>query len=112
MDVGTIIKTLRNEHHMTQEELGSKLNPPVNRQAVNKWETGRVENIKRSHIEQMAVLFGVKPSLFFDCDQDPDMVSTSDLKYALWGGENGMTDEQFREVMQFANFVKERDSKK
>ena len=46
MTMGTYIKQLREEMGISQEELGRSLNPPVNRAAVNKWETGQVENIK------------------------------------------------------------------
>lgn len=62
MTMGEYIKLLRKNCDLTQEELGQKLSPPVNRAAINKWETGQVENIKRSYIEQMSKLFGVKPS--------------------------------------------------
>ena len=46
----------------TQEKLGQSLNPPVNRAAINKWETGRVENIKRTYIEQLSDMFGIEPT--------------------------------------------------
>ena len=62
MTMGEYIKFLRNKREWTQEELGKKLNPPVERPAINKWESGKVENIKRTYIEQMANLFQVKPS--------------------------------------------------
>ena len=61
MEMGEYIKQLRNGLKLTQEELGQKLNPPVNRAAINKWEKGNVKNIKRSHIQQMAEIFGVSP---------------------------------------------------
>ena len=61
MTMGTYIKQLREEMGIYQEELGRSLNPPVNRAAVNKWETGQVENIKRTHIQQLAKKFGVSP---------------------------------------------------
>ena len=59
-----------------------------------------------------AKALGVTPDYILSGVEEEKQISTDELKYALWGGENGMTDEQFREVMQFANFVKERDSKK
>lgn len=62
MTMGEYIKQLRKNHDLTQEELGKKLDPPVNRAAINKWETGQVENIKRSYIEQMSKLFDIRPS--------------------------------------------------
>lgn len=59
MTMGTYIKKLRKEMGISQEELGKSLNPPVKKAAVNKWETGQVENIKRCHIEQMSVIFHI-----------------------------------------------------
>ena len=60
MTMGEYIKELRTGNNVygkkwTQEELGAALNPPVNRAAVNKWETGLVENIKRKHIQQRPI---------------------------------------------------------
>ena len=61
MTMGQYIKQLREDVGLSQEELGQSLIPPVNRAAVNKWETGQVENIKRTHIQQLAKKFGVPP---------------------------------------------------
>ena len=80
MNVGRVIKHLRRLNDLTQEELGHMLVPRVNRQAINKWETGRVENIKRSHIEQMAKIFGVKPSVFFDFEEETETLSEDEKK--------------------------------
>ena len=66
MTMGEYIKKLRSGNNIygkkwSQEELGAALKPPVNRAAVNKWETGLVENLKRTHIQQLAEMFGVSP---------------------------------------------------
>ena len=80
--MGENIKKLRSGNNIygrkwSQEELGAALNPPVNRAAVNKWETGMVENIKRTHIQQLAKMFGVTPSelMCFDDQIDSSKVS-------------------------------------
>ena len=82
MTMGEYIKKLRSGHNIygrkwSQEELGAALNPPVNRAAVNKWETGLVENIKRTHIQQLAKMFGVTPTelMCFDDQVDSSKVS-------------------------------------
>ena len=59
MTMGEYIKQLRLEHGWSQEELGKKVG--VNRAAVNKWEQGTVENIKRSTIKALSSVFGVSP---------------------------------------------------
>lgn len=77
MTMGMYIKTLREELHMSQEELGQRLEPKVNRAAVNKWETGQVENIKRCHIQQMSKIFGVPPTelMCFESKYDEIQIS-------------------------------------
>lgn len=59
MTMGEYIKQLRREHGWTMEELGKKVG--VNRAAVQKWENGTVENIKRSTIKELSRVFGVSP---------------------------------------------------
>lgn len=61
MKMGDFIREHRLLHGLTQEELGQMLSPKVNRQAVNNWERGRVDNIKRVHIGQLAQIFDVSP---------------------------------------------------
>ena len=47
MTMGEYIKQLRTEREWSQDELGKKVG--VNRAAVQKWEKGSVENIKRNY---------------------------------------------------------------
>ena len=82
MRTGEYIKRLRtgnNKHGKvyTQEELGQMLNPPVNRAAINKWEKGRVENIRRSYIEQLSEIFDIDPSelMCFESKYDESLIS-------------------------------------
>lgn len=70
MTMGEYIKQLRKDHDLTQEELGLKLTPTVNRAAINKWETGQVENIKRTYIKQMAKIFNVRPCELMCFDEE------------------------------------------
>jgi len=72
LDIGTYIKILRKEKNLSQEELGNMLIPSVNRGAVNKWETGKVENIKRTHIKQLAKIFNISP-VDLMCFEDDDI---------------------------------------
>ena len=83
MTMGEYIKKLRSGNNIygrkwSQEELGAALNPPVNRAAVNKWETGMVENIKRTHIQQLANLFGVTPCELMRFDDQIDSCKISE----------------------------------
>ena len=81
MRMGLYIKHLREQIKLTQEELGKMLDPPVNKAAVNKWETGRVENNKRTHIIQLSNIFNVKPEelMCFDEKMLAEEVKTIEL---------------------------------
>ena len=68
MPMAERIKELRIAAGLTQEELGEKLG--LQKSAIAKYENGRVENIKRSTIQAMAQLFGVKPSYILDFDDE------------------------------------------
>ncbi len=54
--MGERIKRLRLEKNLTQEELASKFG--LKRAAINKYEKGNVENMKRSVIEDMSKFSG------------------------------------------------------
>lgn len=68
MTMGEYIKQLRTERGLSQEELGKAVG--VNRAAVNKWENGSVENIKRSTIKKLSQFFGVSPCDLMRWDDD------------------------------------------
>ena len=55
MEMGEIIKQLRLQKGITQEELGKVIG--VQKSAIRKYESGMVENIKRSSIKKNGGLF-------------------------------------------------------
>lgn len=57
---GAKIRELRQISDMSQEELGRKVG--VQRAAINKYETGKVENIPIKTIEKIAEVFEVSPT--------------------------------------------------
>lgn len=76
MTMGERIHELRMQHKMSMEELGKYLG--VGRSAIFKYEKGEVENLPRSTIEKMAVLFGVSPSYlmcFDEWDKNAEVLS-------------------------------------
>ena len=77
MKMGERIKALREEKKMSQEELGKLCG--VNRAAVNKWETGQVENIKRSTIQKLSEIFNKTPC-FIMCFDEDNKASTEQLQ--------------------------------
>ncbi len=71
MNTGDIIKKLRKEHKLTQEELGAIIG--VQKSAIAKYEHGRVENLKRSSIEKLANYFNVSPSYILGISDDVEV---------------------------------------
>lgn len=86
-----LIKQFRKEFGYSQEELGAKMDPPVTRAAVAKWETGRTQNLKRSQIEQLSKLFGIKPTTLMGIRNEDtveyyqDMEETTGVKIPVLG---------------------------
>ena len=60
MEIGTKLKNLRLRCGLTQEELAEKLG--IQKSAVAKYESGRVENVKRSSIQKMSEIFRCDPA--------------------------------------------------
>ena len=66
MKVSEQIKSLRIEKGISQEELGKIVG--VQRAAVQKWESGATQNLKRTVIQKLAEYFNVNPAVFVDDD--------------------------------------------
>ena len=110
MSVGEKIKFLRESMNLTQTELGDRLG--VKKNAVSKWECGRVEDIPTSKIKAMANLFGVKASYLIE-DEEPEKSGTDDdIQFALFGGKDEITEKMYEEVKNFAAFLKQREGYK
>ncbi len=66
MNIGEYIKQLRLSAGLSQEELGKIIG--VQRAAVQKWECGKVQNLKRETIKKLSETFNVSPSSFINED--------------------------------------------
>lgn len=64
MTIGTKIRYHRKALGLTQTEFGERLG--VKKNAVSKWECGRVEDIPGSKVKQIAELFSVPLSYLID----------------------------------------------
>ena len=116
MTIAEKIKALRKQAKLTQTELGEMLG--VQKNAVSKWECGRVTDIPAGKIKAMAKIFDVPPSYLIDNESaslprpgTETVVDDEDIKFALFGGDTEITDEMYEEVKQFAAFVKARNKK-
>ena len=59
METGEVIKFLRKNFNMTQDELAIKLR--VNKSSVQKYESGAVQNLKLETIRELCELFNIPP---------------------------------------------------
>lgn len=92
MEMGEIIRSLRKEAGLTQEELGLKIG--LKKSAIAKYENGKVKNIKRSTIKEMANLFNVSPIY---------IMGLSNNKYAgLQSTEDNLSDFNIR-LLKYAD---------
>lgn len=60
-EVGSVIKRARIYRNMTQAELGEKLG--VQAAAIQKWESGKVTNIKREMLRKLSLELRIEPAL-------------------------------------------------
>ena len=67
MEVGTRIRALRTARGLTQEEPGKLLG--VKKAAVQKYENGSVENLKRATVLKLSEIFDVSPSYLMGFDE-------------------------------------------
>lgn len=93
---GEVIKRKRKEKGLTQEELGKMLG--VNRAAVNKWETGRVQNIKRSKLLLLSQILDI--SITELVSAEPDKKSTTRIP-VLGRVAAGIPIEQITDIMGY-----------
>jgi len=79
--MGDRIKRLRAENNWTQEDLGNRVG--LKRAAINKYEKGNVENMKRSIVEKMSSVFGVSPSYLMALDESNNIPVEEDNELNL-----------------------------
>lgn len=75
MEIGEKIKENRIRLGLTQEELGLKVG--VQKSAVAKWERGATQRMKRSIIQDLALLFEMQPWELMCLSDDSQMETVS-----------------------------------
>ena len=94
------LRNLRIQNDMTQVELAKRLN--VSQNAIFNWESGRREPNYES-IERISKIFDVSPSYLIGWDEPDNIAAHFD------GSE--YTEEELKEIRQFAEFVKSKRGK-
>ena len=101
MNVGKIIKKARLEKGYTQEELADRVG--VKKSAVAKWENGRVSEIKRSNLKNLADSLGIKPTdLLGDIEENPIKTNITNSKIDL-KTINQLNDTNISKVNKYAS---------
>lgn len=62
MHTGEVIKHLRKQSKMTQEELATLLD--VKKSSIQKYECGKVQNLKLERIQKLCEIFEISPFVF------------------------------------------------
>ena len=101
-EMGDRLRRLRTEHNLTQEEVGKYIG--VQRSAINKYENGNVENIKRSTIAKLARLYHVSPTPLMALDD----LDEQDQEPLVYSKPNKVETEQ-KIVSDFADDYMERN---
>lgn len=107
------LRELRNEKKISQKELAEILF--VSQQTVAKWETDR-STPNPEMISKIAQYFEVSSDYLIGISDVKTPVTSSpidddDIKFALFDGDQGISDEAYEEVKRFAAFIKEKYKK-
>jgi transcriptional regulator with XRE-family HTH domain len=96
--IGKTIRELRGE--MSQDALAKKLEVAPN--TLSRWETGTYKP-SPADLDQISRFFGVPITVFF-----PEHASEDERVKALTSATGGLNDQDFEEVLRYAQFRKAR----
>ncbi len=86
----------------------------LSRGLAAKWKATGTEKPSADALEKMAVYFKMSIEEILGKEKAPsksDGISDDDIKFALFNGAEGITDEMYEEVKRFARFIKEREER-
>lgn len=84
----------------------------VSRASLSDLKAGRSKTLTFEAITKIAKFFNVTPTMLSEGQEETREVSNNDIKFALFNGSEGITDEMFDEVKKFAEMVKLREDAK
>ena len=97
------IKECRLKYGFTQEELADKLG--LKKSAIAKYENGRVENIKRTTIEEMANIFECNPSYLMGWNDVKIQSSSENNPVAAHKDGESFTPEELRKIEEYKKLL-------
>ncbi len=97
------IKTLREEHNLTQTELAEMVG--VTKTTVSRWETGNIETLKMNILEKLSTKFQVNPAWILGYDVQRKILSKEGetTKAELEKKIRLMDEEQLRKTLAFVS---------
>ncbi|MGN1114171.1 MAG: helix-turn-helix domain-containing protein [Oscillospiraceae bacterium] len=110
-DMYKIIDSLCKENNITITQMCRDLK--INRSSLSELKQGRAKSLSADKVVKIAKYFNVPAEYITDGTLDNTAkVTDDDIKFALFNGAEGITDEMFDEVKQFAEMVKLREDTK
>lgn len=105
------LKELRKANNLTQLKFANIFNISIGTIAM--WETNK-RNPDAEMLKRIANYFNVSLDYLLENETTPKDVKAADddIKFALFNGSEGITDEMFEEVKQFAEMVRLREEAK
>ena len=104
------IRQLREAKKIQQKELAIEIG--VSQPTVSDWEAGRKVPSAKSTMK-LAKFFSVSVEYLMNASEETlsnsRPITDAELKFALFDGDQNITDAQFEEVKRFAQFIRERD---
>lgn len=100
---------LLTDRNVEQQALASYIG--VKKQTITDWKSGKTESYKK-YIDKIAEFFGVSTDYLLGNETAVVKPTDDDIKFALFDGSEGVTDEMFEEVKRFAKYIKEQKEKK
>ncbi|MCL2086451.1 MAG: helix-turn-helix domain-containing protein [Oscillospiraceae bacterium] len=111
MELKDKLKNRRKELKLTLEDIGRAVG--VSAATISRWESGDIENMRRDRIVLYAKVLNAPIGFIMDGElQDRGMPTDDDIKFALFEGIEGISDEMYEEVKRFARMIKREQSAK
>lgn len=88
----------------------------VSRASLSDLKAGRKQRLSAETLSRLAGWFGVSVDYLLGKKNAPGsagrIVTDEDIKFALFGGDGEITEEMYREVRSFAEYVRRREEEK
>lgn len=106
MNIGDRIKQKRKESNLTLEELGERTG--LTRFLIHKYEKGIITNIPSDKIEKIADALSTSPAYLMGWEDDKPAKPVNELRFALQGKLERLTDEELEEMSLLADMALKR----